>query len=185
MPVRRSRGAPSRRERLLNYARRQQYRRLSRAALAATASGACVLLALAIAGAGAVTVGGALLVLALGIGPLRSPLAVARRAQPGGLAPKTRSGVRSLRFRRRAGGCGTRCLGGGAATSIRWRLRRPAWRSRLRRRLRHMTSATSRGCASRRRGCRGGVGGGVDAARCRSCAWLARGASSGSSRACW
>jgi len=36
----------------LNYARRQQYRRLPRAALAAMASGATVLLALAVASAG-------------------------------------------------------------------------------------------------------------------------------------
>jgi hypothetical protein len=52
----------------LNYARRQQYRRLSRAAMAAMASGATVLLALAIASAGAVRVAGALLTLALGLG---------------------------------------------------------------------------------------------------------------------
>jgi hypothetical protein len=39
----------------LNYPRRQQYRRLSRAAIAALASGASVLLALAVAGAGAVS----------------------------------------------------------------------------------------------------------------------------------
>src|SRR5205823_8556663 len=52
----------------LNYARRQQFRRLSRAAMAATASGASVLLALSVASAGAVRVGGALLIPALGLG---------------------------------------------------------------------------------------------------------------------
>jgi hypothetical protein len=53
---------------VLNYARRQQYRRLSRAAMAALASGASALLALAVAGAGAVSAAGAILVLALGAG---------------------------------------------------------------------------------------------------------------------
>jgi hypothetical protein len=52
----------------VNNARRQQYRRLSRAAMAATASGACVVLALAVAGAGVVSAAGAILVLALGFG---------------------------------------------------------------------------------------------------------------------
>jgi Nuclease-related domain len=51
-----------------NYARRQQYRRLSRAAMAATASGATVLLALTVASARAVSEAGALLMLALGLG---------------------------------------------------------------------------------------------------------------------
>ncbi len=48
----------------LNYARRQQYRRLSRAAMAGIASGATVLLALEVASAGAVSAAGSLLVLA-------------------------------------------------------------------------------------------------------------------------
>lgn len=52
----------------MNYPRRQQYRRLSRAAMAALASGASVLLALAVAGAGAVSAAGAILVLALAFG---------------------------------------------------------------------------------------------------------------------
>jgi nuclease-like protein len=68
MPVRRSRDAPGRRERLLSYARRQQYRRLSRAAAAAVASAAAMMLALAVASAGAVSAAGVLLVLALGFG---------------------------------------------------------------------------------------------------------------------
>jgi hypothetical protein len=68
----------------LNYARRQQYRRLSRAAIAATASGACVLLALAVAGAGAVSAAGAILVLALGLGfYARHWLSLAARSRVG------------------------------------------------------------------------------------------------------
>jgi hypothetical protein len=52
----------------LNYARRQQYRRLSRAAMTTIASGATVLLAVEVASAGAASVAGALLVLAVGLG---------------------------------------------------------------------------------------------------------------------
>ena len=52
----------------MNYARRQQYRRLSRAATAAVPSGASVLLALVVAGAGALSAAGVLLLLALGLG---------------------------------------------------------------------------------------------------------------------
>lgn len=52
----------------LSFPRRQQYRRLSRAAMAAMASAAAVLLALTVASAGAVSAAGALLVLALGLG---------------------------------------------------------------------------------------------------------------------
>ena len=52
----------------MNYVRRQQYRRLSRAAMAAMVSGTSVLLALAVAGAGAISAAGAILVPALGLG---------------------------------------------------------------------------------------------------------------------
>jgi hypothetical protein len=72
------------RTRAWNYARRQQYRRLSRAAMAATASGATVLLALTVASAGAVSVAGALIVLALGLGLYaRHWLALADRSRVG------------------------------------------------------------------------------------------------------
>ena len=68
----------------MNYARRQQYRRLSKAAMAAMASGASVLLALAVAGAGAVSAAGAILVLALGLGIYaRHWLSLAERSRVG------------------------------------------------------------------------------------------------------
>ncbi len=68
----------------VSYPRRQQYRRLSKAAMAATASGATVLLALAVAGAGPVSVAGALLVLAFGLGLYaRHWLSLARRSGVG------------------------------------------------------------------------------------------------------
>jgi hypothetical protein len=68
----------------VNYARRQQYVRLSRAGTAATASAGTVLLALAVAGAGAVSAAGAVLALALGLGVYaRHWLALAERSRVG------------------------------------------------------------------------------------------------------
>jgi Nuclease-related domain len=68
----------------LNYARRQQYRRLSRAGTAAIASAAVVLLALAVASAGAGSAAGVLLVLALGFGlSARHWLSLAGRSRVG------------------------------------------------------------------------------------------------------
>ena len=52
----------------MNYPRRQQYRRLSRAAAAAMASGTALLSALVFASAGAVSAGGVMLALAIGLG---------------------------------------------------------------------------------------------------------------------
>jgi hypothetical protein len=69
---------------LLNYARRQQYRRLSRAAATAMASAAAMLLALAVASAGVVSAAGVLLVLALGLGLYaRHFLSLAERSRVG------------------------------------------------------------------------------------------------------
>jgi Nuclease-related domain len=68
----------------LSYARRQQYRRLSRAAMAALASGATGLLALTVAEAGAVSAAGALFVLAVGLGlHARHRLSLADRSRIG------------------------------------------------------------------------------------------------------
>ena len=52
----------------VNYARRQQYRRLRRAVAAASGSAAAALLALVIAGAGAMSLAACMLILALGLG---------------------------------------------------------------------------------------------------------------------
>jgi hypothetical protein len=68
----------------VNYARRQQYRRLSRAASAAMASALAGMLALAVASAGAVSAAGFLLVLALGFGVYaRHWLSLAERSRVG------------------------------------------------------------------------------------------------------
>ena len=101
------------------------------------------------------------------------------------LAPKTRFGVRSRRFMRRGGGCGTRSRGEAGGTLTPWPSRRPGSCSPSRRRRGAMTVATSRGYANRRCGCRAGVGGGAGAAPCRSSAWFAPAAWSGSSRTSW
>ncbi len=82
MPVRRSRDATDPRGHRLNYARRQQYRRLSRAARASIASAATVMLALAAASAGAASATGVLLVLGFGL-YARHLLGLARRSAVG------------------------------------------------------------------------------------------------------
>lgn|GEM_PF-3395546 len=68
----------------MNYARRQQYRRLSRAGRAAAGSAAAALLALAVAGAGEASLAGLLLVIAFGLGLYaRHWLALAGRSRVG------------------------------------------------------------------------------------------------------
>ena len=68
----------------ISFPRRQQYRRLSRAATAATACGATVLLAVTVANAGAVSAAGLLLTLALGLGLYaRHWLVLAQRSRIG------------------------------------------------------------------------------------------------------
>jgi Nuclease-related domain len=68
----------------LNYARRQQYRRLSRAGRAAAGSVAAALLALVAGGAGAVPLAGLLLITAFGLGLYaRHWLALAGRSRVG------------------------------------------------------------------------------------------------------
>ena len=68
----------------MNYARRQQYRRLSRAGRAAAGSAAAVLLALAVGGARAWLLEGLLLVVAFGLGLYaRHWLALASRSRVG------------------------------------------------------------------------------------------------------
>lgn len=94
--------------RRVTYARRQQYRRLRRAAGAASGSAAAGLLALVIASAGAMSLAGCLLIIALGLG------LYARRWVS--LAGRSRVGARSEDQVQRAlavleteaGGCGIR-----------------------------------------------------------------------------
>jgi Nuclease-related domain len=98
----------------LNYARRQQYRRLSRAATAALASGATMLVALTAASAGAIPLAGVLLMPALGFGLYAGHwLSLARRS---GVGARSEDEVRRALAPLRADG---------------WRLRHSlAWRGR-------------------------------------------------------
>jgi len=167
----------------VNYARRQQYRRLWRAATAATASVGAVVLALVAAGAGALSAAGVLLLLALGLGLYaRHWLSLAGRS---GVGARSEDDVRRALAPLEADG---------------WRLRHSlSWRGRgdidslaiaptgvgfARRKRGRTTIAISLGCATRRHGCRAGVTDGVGAAPCRWSAWFVRVASSGLSTAC-
>ena len=68
----------------MNYARRQQYRRLARAGRAALGSAVAALLGLVVANAGAVSLAGLLLVTAVGLGlSARRWLSLARRSRVG------------------------------------------------------------------------------------------------------
>lgn len=168
-----------------NSVRRQQYRRLSRAAAATMASAAAMMLALAVASAGAVSAAGVLLVLALGFGLYaRHWLSLARRS---GVGARSEDEVRYALAPLQAEGWRLRhsLPWQAEGTSTRWRSRRPASGLWSRRRRGRMTIAIWLGCATRRRGCRASVGGGVGAARCRLCVWFARAASSGLSGRCW
>ena len=76
--------AATRRERGVNYARRQQYRRLSRAGAAAAAGGVAVLAAIVLMSAGAPSLCGCVLVVGLGLGLYsRHWLSLARRSGVG------------------------------------------------------------------------------------------------------
>ena len=113
-----------------NYPRRQQYRRLVHAGEAALGSAIGALFGLLTASTGAAALAGLLLLAAVGMGLYaRHWLSLAGRSRVGA-GRRMRFGVRSLRSRRRGGGCGTRCRGKGAETSTRSRSRRPASRSR-------------------------------------------------------
>ena len=107
----------------MNYARRQQCRRLSRAGKAALGSAAAMLLGIAVASAGAAALAAVLaavlLLTAVGLGlDARHWLLLARRSQLG--ARSEDEVQRALApSRRRAGGFGTLWLGEGRETSTR------------------------------------------------------------------
>jgi hypothetical protein len=149
----------------LNYARRQQYRRLSRAAMAAMASGASVLLALAVACPGAVSAAGAILVLALGLGLYaRHWLSLAERSRVGArsedevrrvLAPLQAEGWRlrhSLPWRGRGDIDSLAVAPGGVAFAVETKTR--TYDDRHLARVRDQAAWLSR---RRRRGCRRGA----------------------------
>src|SRR5450755_4732554 len=137
----------------LNYARRQQYRRLSRAGWAAAGSVAAALLALVVGAAGAASLAGLLLLIALGLGLYaRRWLSLAGRSRVGArsedevqcaLAPLEAEGWRlrrSLPWRGRGDIDSVAIAPTGIAIAIETKTE-------------PMTVAISLGCGSRRRGC--------------------------------
>jgi hypothetical protein len=118
----------------LNYARRRQYRRMSRAGTAAVESAAAVLLALVIASVGAISIAGLLLLTSVGLGLYtRHWLRLAARSKVGA---QSEDEVRRVLAALKAEGWrirhGLRWRVG--ETSTRWRWHPAASRSRSRRR---------------------------------------------------
>ena len=173
-------------DRSVNYARRQQYRRLSHAGEAAPGSVIAALLGLVVASAGAAPLAGLLLLTAVGLGLYaRHWLSLAGRSRVGArsedevqraLAPLQAEGWR-LRHSLRVAGPGRHRLGGDRAHRDR---RRDRDEDQDVRRV-----VISLGCASRRRGCRGAGEDGHATAPSASCASSVRGASSVSRMTFW
>jgi hypothetical protein len=166
--------------RSVSYARRQQYRRLSHAGKAALGSVGAALLGLVIASAGAALLAGLLLLTAFGLALYARHWLSLGRSRVGA---RSEDEVQRALAPLRADGWQLRRPGGGGETSTPWRLLPLALRSRSRRRPGHTTVAISFGCASRWPGCHDAGEGGLATGRSASCAWSARGASSGSSTA--
>jgi hypothetical protein len=169
----------------LNCARRQQYRRLSRAGRAAAGSIAAALLALVVGGAGAVPLAGVLLLTAFGLGLYaRHWLALAGRSRVGARSEddvqRALTPLHAERWRLRHS---LPWQGGGDIDSI--AISPPALRSRSRQKPERTTVAISLGCASRRRGCHDAGEDGHATAPLASCASFVRGASSASSTTFW
>jgi hypothetical protein len=171
----------------MNNARRQQYRRLSRAASTTMASAAAMMLALAVAKAGAVVSRGSLLVFALGFGLYaRHWMSLAQRSRVGAraedevrraLAPLQAEGWRlrhALPWRGRGDIDSLAIAPTGVGFAIETKTR--TYDDRHLARVREQAAWLSR---RRRQWCRRG------AARCRWCAWFARAASNGLSGRCW
>ena len=112
----------------MNYARRQQYRRLSHAGKAGLGGVIAALLGLVTASAGAAPLAGPLLLAAVGLGLYaRHWLSLAGRSRVG--ARSEDEVQRALvPLRRRAGGVGTPCPGKAGETSTRWRSPPVGWR---------------------------------------------------------
>ncbi|MGZ4327307.1 MAG: nuclease-related domain-containing protein [Solirubrobacteraceae bacterium] len=161
----------------MNYPRRQQYGRLSRAAATAMASAAAVMLALTAATPGAASAAGVLLVVALAFGVYAHHWR--SLAERSGVGARSEDEVRHALAPLQADG---------------WRLHHSLpWRGRgdidslaiAPTGVAFVDETKTLGCASRRRGCLAGVDGGAGAGRCRWSAWFAHAASSGLSGTFW
>jgi hypothetical protein len=144
----------------VNYARRQQYQRISRAAEAALLA-----VGLGVLGLGAASIGARLLAAGLLVGAVGLVLYARHWFS---LAGRSRVGARSedavqhalAPLEAEAGGCGTRFDGPVGVTSTRSRSRRLASQLPSRQRREVTTAATWRGSISRLDGCRVAEGGG-------------------------
>jgi hypothetical protein len=165
----------------VNYARRQQYRRLSHVGKAGLGSVIAALFGLVAASAGALALAELLLLAAVGLGMYaRHWLSLASRSRVG--ARSEDEVQRALApLERRGGGFGTRCHGKARETSTRWRSRPPASPSRSRLRPGRTTVAISLGCVNRRHVSRGAGEDGRETVPSQSRAMSGCGASSGSS----
>jgi hypothetical protein len=162
----------------MNYPRRQQYRRLSKAGEAAVGSVVAAMLAFAAVSAGAPALAGPLLLTAVGLGLYsRHWLSLARRSRVGA---RSEDAVQRALAALQAEGWRLRhslaWRGGVGEISTRWRSPRPVLRWRSRPRRGPTTLAISLWCASRQRGCHGAADGGPPTARSASCALCGRGA---------
>ena len=169
----------------VNYARRQQYRRLSPAGPAAAGAAAVAMLGLWLASMGVTSIAGLLLLLAIGLGLYARHWLV--------LAGRSRVGARSEDEVQRAL-ARLETEGWRLRHSLPWRGRGdidsvaippPAWPSRSRPRPRPTRTDTLLRCANRRHGYRVAGGDGASAVRCRSCALLDVAGWSLSRPECW
>jgi hypothetical protein len=156
----------------VNYARRQQYRRLTHAGRAGLGSVVAAVLALVIASAGATALAGVLLLAAVGLGlDARRWLSLAGRSRVGArsedevqraLAPLRAQGWRlrhSLRWQGRGDIDSVAIAPTGVVVAIETKTRTYDY-------------TTSPGCTSRQLGCHGVGGDGLATAHSPSCAWV-------------
>ena len=169
----------------MSYARRQEYRRLGRAFTASAGAFVAVLLALILAGGGALS-----LALLLALTAILLSFRAHRWLR---LAARSSVGARSeAEVRRALAGLEVECWK--VRHSLRWAARgdidslaiAPGGALlRSRPRPLGMRAATSRWCASRQRGCGASGEGGAAMALCPCCVWLAAAGSGVGMTACW
>lgn len=169
----------------MNYARPQQYRRLSRAGRSALVGLIVAVLGMLLLSIGFALPGGLLLALAVTIGFRAVTGCPSLGTAESALARGTRFGARWPHSSNMAGGFATRCARRAVGRSTRWRSRRTGSDSPSRPRPGCTTSASSVGCSTRQAGLVGAGGDGVGVRRFLSCAWFPRLAWSATSVVCW
>jgi len=169
----------------VNYARRQQYRRLSRAGSTAAGAAAVAMLGPWLASIGATSIAVVLVLLAIVLGlHARHWLVLAGRSRVGA---RSEDEVQRALARLEAEGWRLRhsLPWADVGTSTRSRSLPPAWRSRSKLKPKPSSTGTLLVCSSRRNGCPVAGGDGACAVRSRSCALLDVAGSSMSRPECW